>query len=198
MKLHKSFGRTINMNLILLKMQYLFTNSLDMQFHYYNSIATVKYVQSVDGEGPFEGTRITCACLCNSDNTCASISYNKVLKLCWKHNLDPTRNLDKIQQDNNWDILYTGPVEFAPKVLNYIAPEKITYNQRVNVSCIVIGNPYPRISMLTTASGRNSIPTNTGITVTSFETEHDGHYKCIATNKHGTDDLVFVLKGHPQ
>lgn len=108
MKLQISFGRIINMNLILLKMQYLLTNSLDMHSNYYNSIATVKYDQSVDAEGPFEGTRITCACLCHSDNTCASISYNKVLQMCWKHNLDPTRNLDKIQKDNNWDIVYTG------------------------------------------------------------------------------------------
>ncbi|VDI34668.1 Hypothetical predicted protein [Mytilus galloprovincialis] len=79
-----------------------------MHSNYYNSIATVKYDQSVDAEGPFEGTRIRCAYLCHSDNTCASISYNKVLQMCWKHNLDPTRNLDKIQKDNNWDIVYTG------------------------------------------------------------------------------------------
>ncbi|CAG2232561.1 MUSK [Mytilus edulis] len=178
-------------------MQYLLTNSLDMHSNYYNSIATVKYDQSVDAEGPFEGTRITCACLCHSDNTCASISYNKVLQMCWKHNLDPTRNLDKIQKDNNWDIMYTGTVEFAPKVLNYTAPEKITYNQRVNVTCIVIGNPYPIISMLTTTTYHNVEPTKTGLTVISFEREHNGHYKCIATNKHGTDEIVFVLKGQP-
>lgn len=56
-----------------------------------------------------------------------------------------------------YHVLIFISVEFAPKVLNYTAPEIITYNQRVNVTCIVIGNPYPRISTLTTVGIKYTI-----------------------------------------
>ncbi|CAC5397203.1 unnamed protein product [Mytilus coruscus] len=185
------------MILILLELQYLLTNALDIHSNYYNTIGTFKFAQSVDAEGPLQVSRISCVNFCLSDNACVSISYSKVLKMCWKHNIDPVRHVDKIERDNNWEILYPGTVEFAPKVLNYTATVKITYNHRVNVSCIVIGNPYPRIDMMTTTTYHNIELTKTGLTVSSFGTEHDGHYRCLATNKHGTDELVFVLKGQP-
>ncbi|XP_051942680.1 sialoadhesin-like [Hippocampus zosterae] len=88
----------------------------------------------------------------------------------------------------------TLDIKYSPKNVHLNLPEGVTYFQEgdnMTLICTAKGNPRPSLEWF--RNGTKLPVKGATLTVQSVSSQHDGRYKCVATNRLGTESHVIAV-----